>query len=210
MQARNILIAVGGRAIVPPIEGKEHTIISDQVLDLPKKPSRYAAAACINKHTVQIERDNADNLSQRRLLLCQQSAEAELDSACKAHTCCQTKRCSKMTAAQGVHVASLSLTASVIQNGFCLVLRRLTRRMSQARLRPICISYTPGVKSVVCCRCRLAIVGGGYLAAEPACIQNNLGADVHMFYRGKHMLSGKHAAQTRDALMVGHCQQSSV
>jgi len=42
VQAKNILIATGGRAIVPPIEGKEYTIISDQVLDLPKKPERYA------------------------------------------------------------------------------------------------------------------------------------------------------------------------
>ena len=40
MQAKNILIATGGRATVPPIEGKEHTIISDQVLDLPKKPNK--------------------------------------------------------------------------------------------------------------------------------------------------------------------------
>ena len=40
VQAKNILIATGGRAIVPPIEGKELTIISDQVLDLPKKPER--------------------------------------------------------------------------------------------------------------------------------------------------------------------------
>ena len=31
LQARNILVAVGGRPTVPPIEGAEHTIISDQV-----------------------------------------------------------------------------------------------------------------------------------------------------------------------------------
>ena len=42
MQAKNILIATGGRAQVPPIEGKEHTMISDQILDLPKKPERWA------------------------------------------------------------------------------------------------------------------------------------------------------------------------
>lgn len=42
VQAKNILIATGGRALVPPIEGKELTIISDQVLDLPKKPERCA------------------------------------------------------------------------------------------------------------------------------------------------------------------------
>ena len=30
LQARNILVAVGGRPTVPPIEGAEHTIISDQ------------------------------------------------------------------------------------------------------------------------------------------------------------------------------------
>lgn len=40
MQAKNILIATGGRALVPPIEGKEHTIISDQILDLPKRPNK--------------------------------------------------------------------------------------------------------------------------------------------------------------------------
>lgn len=40
MQAKNILIATGGRAVVPPIEGKEHTIISDQILDLPKRPNK--------------------------------------------------------------------------------------------------------------------------------------------------------------------------
>ena len=40
------------------------------------------------------------------------------------------------------------------------------------------------------CCCRLAIVGGGYIAAEQACIYSNFGADVHMFYRGKNILSG--------------------
>ena len=38
---------------------------------------------------------------------------------------------------------------------------------------------------------RLAIVGGGYIAAEQACIYKNFGAEVHMFFRGKHMLAGK-------------------
>ncbi|DBB10474.1 TPA: hypothetical protein ACH3X3_002016 [Trebouxia sp. C0006] len=74
--AKNILIATGGRAIVPPIQGKELTIISDQVLDLPKKPER------------------------------------------------------------------------------------------------------------------LVIIGGGYIAAEQACIYRNFGADVHMFFRGAHILGG--------------------
>lgn len=47
--------------------------------------------------------------------------------------------------------------------------------------------------TLVCCCCRLAIVGGGYIAAEQACIYRNFGADVHMFFRGKHILAGKHA-----------------
>lgn len=47
VQAKNILIATGGRAIVPPIEGKELTIISDQVLDLPKKPERCDPYFCV-------------------------------------------------------------------------------------------------------------------------------------------------------------------
>ena len=46
VQAKNILIATGGRALVPPIEGKELTIISDQVLDLPKKPERCDLYFC--------------------------------------------------------------------------------------------------------------------------------------------------------------------
>ena len=32
MQARNILIATGARAFVSPIEGAEHSIISDEVI----------------------------------------------------------------------------------------------------------------------------------------------------------------------------------
>jgi len=47
VQAKNILIATGGRALVPPIEGKELTIISDQVLDLPKKPERCDPYFCV-------------------------------------------------------------------------------------------------------------------------------------------------------------------
>ena len=34
MQAKNILIAVGGRAVRIPIEGVEHAIISDDILEL--------------------------------------------------------------------------------------------------------------------------------------------------------------------------------
>lgn len=39
--------------------------------------------------------------------------------------------------------------------------------------------------------CRLAIVGGGYIAAEQACIYNNFGTEVSMYYRGKHILAGR-------------------
>ena len=36
VQAKNILIAVGGRAFRAPIEGAEHAITSDDILVLPK------------------------------------------------------------------------------------------------------------------------------------------------------------------------------
>ena len=49
----------------------------------------------------------------------------------------------------------------------------------------------PQVRKLQALRCRLVIVGGGYIAAEQACIYKNFGADVHMFFRGKHMLAGK-------------------
>lgn len=42
MQARHILIATGAKAHKLPIEGAEHSIISDQVLDLPEKPKKMA------------------------------------------------------------------------------------------------------------------------------------------------------------------------
>ena len=38
--AKYILIATGGAPSVPPIEGKEHTIVSDHILVLPKKPEK--------------------------------------------------------------------------------------------------------------------------------------------------------------------------
>eukprot|EP00246_Nothoceros_aenigmaticus_P000782 TRINITY_DN11011_c0_g1_i1.p1 TRINITY_DN11011_c0_g1~~TRINITY_DN11011_c0_g1_i1.p1 ORF type:complete len:588 (-),score=109.36 TRINITY_DN11011_c0_g1_i1:701-2395(-) len=38
--ARHILVAVGGRATVPNIPGKEYVITSDEALDLPKRPSK--------------------------------------------------------------------------------------------------------------------------------------------------------------------------
>ena len=41
-QARNILIATGARATVPPIPGAEHAIISDDILDLPELPAKLA------------------------------------------------------------------------------------------------------------------------------------------------------------------------
>eukprot|EP00891_Asterochloris_glomerata_P007600 jgi/Astpho2/7600/Aster-02504 len=37
---------------------------------------------------------------------------------------------------------------------------------------------------------KLVIVGGGYIAAEQCCIYNGFGADVHLFFRGEHMLNG--------------------
>ena len=33
-QAKNILIAVGGRAVKPPIEGAEHAMTSDEILEI--------------------------------------------------------------------------------------------------------------------------------------------------------------------------------
>ena len=38
------------------------------------------------------------------------------------------------------------------------------------------------------------IIGGGYIAAEQACIYRNFGADVHMFFRGAHILGGQPSA----------------
>ena len=40
LQAKNILIAVGTKSIVPPIEGAEHTITSDGILDLKQAPKK--------------------------------------------------------------------------------------------------------------------------------------------------------------------------
>ncbi|KAL3702127.1 hypothetical protein R1sor_020149 [Riccia sorocarpa] len=40
IRARNILVAVGGRAFVPNIPGKEHVITSDEALDLPSRPAK--------------------------------------------------------------------------------------------------------------------------------------------------------------------------
>lgn len=42
MQAKNILIATGAKAKKLPIEGAEHAIISDHVLDLPSRPQKMA------------------------------------------------------------------------------------------------------------------------------------------------------------------------
>jgi len=42
MQAKNILIAVGGRATKLTIPGAEHAIISDDILDLPELPKKLA------------------------------------------------------------------------------------------------------------------------------------------------------------------------
>ena len=54
------------------------------------------------------------------------------------------------------------------------------------------------LQCVVCCR--LAIVGGGYIAAEQACIYNNFGTEVSMYYRGKHILSGMYLLVDRVAI----------
>lgn len=42
MQAKHILIATGAKATKLPIEGAEHAIISDHVLDLPERPNKMA------------------------------------------------------------------------------------------------------------------------------------------------------------------------
>ena len=42
MQAKTILIATGGRAVKLPIDGAEHAIISDEVLNLPSRPKKMA------------------------------------------------------------------------------------------------------------------------------------------------------------------------
>ena len=42
MQAKHILIATGAKAHKLPIEGAEHAIISDHVLDLPERPGKMA------------------------------------------------------------------------------------------------------------------------------------------------------------------------
>lgn len=42
MQAKHILIATGGQPTKLPIEGAEHAIISDQILNLPHVPKKLA------------------------------------------------------------------------------------------------------------------------------------------------------------------------
>lgn len=42
MQAKYILIATGGKAVKLPIEGAEHAIISDEILNLPSLPKKLA------------------------------------------------------------------------------------------------------------------------------------------------------------------------
>ena len=42
LQAKHILIATGGRPTKLPIEGSEHAIISDEILNLPKVPKKLA------------------------------------------------------------------------------------------------------------------------------------------------------------------------
>lgn len=42
LQAKTILIATGGRAVKLPIDGAEHAIISDEVLNLPSRPKKMA------------------------------------------------------------------------------------------------------------------------------------------------------------------------
>lgn len=42
VKAKNILIAVGGRATKLPIPGAEHAIISDDILDLDELPKKLA------------------------------------------------------------------------------------------------------------------------------------------------------------------------
>lgn len=41
-QAKNILIAVGGRAFKAPIDGAEHAITSDDILVLPKVAAQHS------------------------------------------------------------------------------------------------------------------------------------------------------------------------
>lgn len=40
VQAKNILVAVGGKATKAPIEGAEHAIVSDEVLQLSQRPNK--------------------------------------------------------------------------------------------------------------------------------------------------------------------------
>ena len=42
LQAKTILIATGGRAVMLPIDGAEHAIISDEILNLPSLPKKLA------------------------------------------------------------------------------------------------------------------------------------------------------------------------
>lgn len=42
LQAKTILIATGGRAVKLPVDGAEHAIISDEVLNLPSLPKKMA------------------------------------------------------------------------------------------------------------------------------------------------------------------------
>ena len=42
LQANKILIATGGRAVKLPIDGAEHAIISDEILNLPSLPKKLA------------------------------------------------------------------------------------------------------------------------------------------------------------------------
>lgn len=39
-QVRNILVAVGGKPSKAPIEGSEHAITSDEILNLPERPNK--------------------------------------------------------------------------------------------------------------------------------------------------------------------------
>eukprot|EP00850_Spirogloea_muscicola_P011595 SM000072S21229 [mRNA] locus=s72:450199:452673:- [translate_table: standard] len=40
LTARHIMVAVGGRATVPDVPGREHVITSDEALDLPQRPAK--------------------------------------------------------------------------------------------------------------------------------------------------------------------------
>ena len=46
VQAKNILIATGSYAIKAPIEGSEHGITSDEVLNLEELPGKCAFSIC--------------------------------------------------------------------------------------------------------------------------------------------------------------------